>query len=168
MTFKETNIQKITLVDDSSHGWCEFVIDKWKGRDGFTLTIRCGSDTWSYSWGAPGKDWKAFLRQLNFHYLAGKMTTQVFLKDEFIAELKGMLLKERRKEEITQKEARKSWNAIKAAELFPCPMEYLWDLDGFFLTDPYDFPSDMGTPYAFRNMYKRFWNDFVQYLNQDS
>ncbi|MEM7509657.1 MAG: hypothetical protein AAF388_01910 [Bacteroidota bacterium] len=169
MEVSEKNIRQITLVDDERFDSAIFIIDKWQGRRGFTLTIKYGRETWSYGWGAPGKDWIGFLASLDFGYTSMKMTDKVFDKDEFIKEWKQSIIEKRWSGMIDQELARKQFNAIKEADEWERPQDYLYHRTDseLGLNDPVDWPSGMIVPYAFQHLWKRFWPSFIDHIQKD-
>lgn len=100
----------------NGHDFCELIVDE--SRNGFTA--RLCNETYSFSWGAPGKDFIQFLIDTfskQNDYLFGKLedySKRDFVDTEKTAKaMKVMLLQARRYNQIDEEQVREIWEEIE-------------------------------------------------------
>lgn len=95
------------------------------------INIECWGQSWANYWGGMGKDTIAvFFATADEHYLAGKLSnidSTVFDPDHLVNVLKREVIVERRKWEITSREARSRFDTIADLDL-PEHEAQLWGL----------------------------------------
>lgn len=155
--------------------WAYFHVNEWPLREGqknkgFTLVIHSSFGTWGYGWSSPGCDWRTFLKNCNFDYLAEKLTTREFQQDALEKGLKRHILTYRYDEMINAETARELWGElIRVLENFSGEsiMHVLYyDRSSFWCQDPEVFDCGKDTPLGFKHFMKFFWEEFTGHVNK--
>lgn len=96
----------------TANSWADIVIDT--PRPG-AVQVLINSDygSWSYFWGACGRDWKLFLSSLDRHYMASKFgCDREFDADRTLRNYRNAILTARRSDELDEERARECWDKI--------------------------------------------------------